>query len=368
MRVAILTRTSAVNYGTILQSYALQKFINALDVTALVVDDRFPREIYSGKVNTTRKLSLKEKIGDFLDRRRLKKRYADELKNESLVLKFKKRYIPYYTKDLRGLGADFDIYLAGSDQIWAYAAEPKLFPFFLLESIPEGKIKASYAVSVGESEYPLEHQDKVRNLLNRFQYISVRENSSRNIIKKYTDKEVCLSCDPVLLINREEWAQIAGKRKKKKKYVFCYFLGNHTWYAEKVAAIKERFQCEVLVYQKEGEWTAYAHVKACSPNDFLNYIKFAEYVVTDSFHGFLFSLIFEKQFCLLERFLSDGKNTQNNRLLDLLRLIGCRDELISQNVQWTETVLNYRDINIKLYPFIEDSRKYLMTILQKTRE
>lgn len=366
MKVAILTRTSAVNYGTILQSYALQSYVNGLNATALVVDDVMPRQMYSGMNVEKKRLSFKEKVGDFLDRRKLKKQYANAIKNEKLVRKFKKQYIEYfYPKTLQELNDNFDAFIAGSDQIWAYSAEPYMFPFFLLETISHNKIKASYAVSVGEKGYPDGYRARVEELLNDFDYISVREKSSKSIIGQYTANEVFVACDPVLLIDSKEWVNLAGNRKVNKKYVFCYLLGKNDWYRNQIEEIANYFSCEVIIIQKEVAWDTYEQVNSSSPKDFLNYIEFAEYIVTDSFHGFLFSLIFKKQFCLLQRFLDDGNNTQNRRLLDLIEKLEMNNGLLSEKDEWEFSVLNYDKIDQKVAPFIQSSRDYLKMVLCK---
>lgn len=368
-KIAILTRTTAFNFGTILQAHALQKYITALDAAVLVVDDAMPRKAYSGHSQVANKRSLKEKIGALLDRRKLKKQYARAFKQEKLGLKFKKKHIRYfYPETISDINDSFDVFIAGSDQIWAYGAEPKLFPFFLLETINKDKLKASYAVSVGENAYPMEYQGMVKTLLNDFDFLSVREDSSKAIISKYTQQEIFVTCDPVLLVNKEEWARLAKKRKVKKKYVFCYLLGNNDWYFQKVEEVAQHFGCDVFIYQKEQTEHAYNTVQACAPDEFLNYIEFAEYVLTDSFHGFVFSLIFEKQFCLLRRFLDDGKNTQNNRLLDLLERIGLNERFLNEEKQISWALIDYADIHKKLDVFIEESKIFLRNILERGKK
>ena len=364
MKIAILTRTSATNFGTVLQAYALQRYIYEQGFYVKTVDDVLPRKVYNNIQTVKCKWTLKERIANIIDRWKSRKIYARAIKLGKTSRKFKKKYISYfYPKSLQDINQNFDGFIAGSDQIWAYSAEPKLFSYFLLESIEQDKKKISYAVSIGESEYPIQYKDKVVDLLSNFDYLSVREKGSKEIIAKYTNKAVEIVCDPVLLIDKIDWKRLAGKRKITKKYVFCYFLGNQDWYWEKLEVYARKNDCEVYVYQKEETAHPYRSIHVCSPKDFLNYIEFAEFILTDSFHGLCFSLLFEKQFCVLQRFLNDGRNTQNNRLVDLLSLIGLKDKFLSKESLLNDRIVDYESVNEKLEGFKETSKDYLKKVL-----
>lgn len=366
MKVAILTRTTTVNFGTVLQAYALQRYLKDQNIHVMTVDDTIPRKIYSGTQKPRKKLSLREKISNYIDTFRLKRKYAPTIKREKRFTTFKRKYIEYYyPRTLEELNNDFDMFIAGSDQIWAYAAEPILFPYYMLECISDDKVKASYGVSVGEKRWPEKYESKVTKLLEKFDYLSAREEGSQKVIEQYTEKDIEIVCDPVLLIDKSDWRKIAGRRKIKNRYVFCYFLGNNAWYYNKVEAYARKFGFEIFIYSKEEQEHSYNKIRACSPTDFLNYIEFAEFVITDSFHAFLFSMIFEKQFVLFQRFENGQANIQNHRLVDLLHLVGCRDRFLSKENDIEGGVIAYEAINKELTLLINKSKQYLNKILEE---
>ena len=363
MKIAILTRTSATNFGTVLQAYALQRYVREQGFYVKTVDDVLPRRVYNKTIKP--KWSIKGYLANIIDRWKSRKLYKRAIKLDKASQKFKRKHISYfYPKSLKDINELFDTIIVGSDQIWAYSSEPKLFSYFLLESIAQDKKKISYAVSMGESGYPIQYKDKVVDLLGQFDYISVREKSSQEIIAKYTNKSIAIVCDPVLLIDDTAWEQLAGKRKIKKKYIFCYFLGNQNWYWEKLEEYLRENDCEVYVYQKEETEHPYHSIHICSPNDFLNYIEFAEFVFTDSFHGLCFSLLFKRQFYVLQRFLNAGNNIQNNRLENLLGLIKLKDKFLSRESLLNNQIVDYQIVDEKLNEFKEVSKEYLKKVLK----
>lgn len=366
MKIAILTRTSATNFGTVLQAYALQKYLKIQGHAVKTVDDTLARRVYSKVIKVESKKTFKERVVLFIDGIIEKIKYSRALKLERASRAFKAKHIDYfYANDIADVNNSFDVFIAGSDQIWAYAAEPELFPFFLLETISNEKIKASYAVSIGESQFPLEHKEKVSYLLNRFDYLSVREKSSREVVGEYTENPISVSCDPVFLINNEDWQLLSGKRKIKNKYIFCYFLGDQEWYWEKVSLIAETLGCEVYIYQQRETKHKYHAIHVCSPTEFLNYVEFAEFVLTDSFHGLCFSLIFERQFCVLQRFKESNNNIQNSRLIDLLNMINLPNKFWSENFSCINESINYQEVKEKIDVLKNESKQYLKKIVQR---
>lgn len=369
-RIAILTRTSAINYGTILQSYALQKYIMQFGKEVLVVDDCQPRKIYQKKIcndaQCTR-YSIKEKLANYLDRLRLKVKYARMFLLEKKIGAFKKKYIKYfYINDINDLNREFDVFISGSDQIWAHAAEPELFPFYLQEMIQNDKKKISYAVSIGERTYPSQYISVVKELLNKFEHISVREETSKQVVCQYTHKAVNVVCDPVFLLDNSEWKTMAGRRKINRKYIFCYFLSDNPWYADKIKTLSKLLDCDAYVFRKSNMMDkGCKNIKCCTPEQFLNYIEFAEFVLTDSYHAFLFSMIFNKNFNVLKRFESDENNIQNARISDLMKRFEIRDRFLTQSDSLNISEMDYANINIHMQVFRETSEDFLKKTLHK---
>lgn len=362
-RVAILTRTSTNNFGTILQAYALQNYISSLGFETYVIDDSIPRNEYINAFATDKpKTSIKERLYYSFDHFVEKVQLLYSLKFKHNTAKFKKNSIMYFTpKDTQELNTRFDIFVSGSDQIWAVSAEPSLFSFFMQDFVSDKKTQISYAVSIGENAFPESKNALVTKLINRFDYLSVREQSSKQTLQQYTDHNITVTCDPVLLLKNDVWDTIAGKRKIKNEYVFCYFLSENAWYYSKIQELTNRYNLPVYIIGKENtdsEEIQYKYIKRCSPENFLNYIKFSKFVLTDSFHATLFSMIFSRSFNVLERF-ANNINTQNNRLLYILDRCNTKNLYIKNDQPLSFEQVNYSIINKNIGFFVNESKQYL---------
>lgn len=364
-KVAILTRTDTINFGTILQNYALQKAIRDLGCSVSTVDDRQPRLIYAGQTaNGKTHRSVKVRLYRWYDRK--KENCADRRK--VVIAKkcraFQKKYIDwFYAPTPEEVSASFDVVISGSDQIWAQTAEPVMYPFFMQDRVSHDRVKASYAVSVG-SDYAPEKADEVRGYLADFDCISVREESSAVILRQYTDKPIEIVCDPVLLLPPSDWESLAGQRRIKENYILCCFLSDNDWYFSKTEELRKRFHDkEIWVFEKKPSTHPYRSVGACSPQVFLNHIRYADFVLTDSFHVLLFSLIFRRNVSVLERFSDTKNNFQNERLLSMTRRLDMRERYLRADDAIFTDEIDYEKVDERLRPFKEDSTRYLRKVL-----
>lgn len=365
-KAAILTRTDTINFGTILQNYALQQAILRLGWDAETVDDALPRSVYSpGKPAETGRRSLKVYLYgryDIWKTRRADKRTAAVGR---ACRAFTRRNIRYRRLTAVDELSGYDAVISGSDQIWAEAAEPHLFPFFMQDRVDGGKtVKASYAVSVG-ADYPGHCVPEVRRYLADLDRISVREPSSAAIISKYTDRDIAISCDPVLLHDTAFWERASAGRKEKRPYILCYFLTPRPWYYDAVrrasaalpgAAVKV---CE----KKPSGLNEYEVADVRSPRDFLSFIRYADYVLTDSFHVMLFSLIFGRSFSALRRFSGDDGNFQNERLRYIADRLGIPERYVTEAGQIDTSGLDYSSVRERIRSFRDESEAYLAGVL-----
>lgn len=364
-KIAILTRTSTKNFGTVLQAYALEKHLINAGYDAFIIDDAFPRKLYSfsnQKCDLPSKKNLKELIYNKYDNicERLKVRVHN--KTLKAINKFKKKYMRFFfTDNPRDLNSFFDAFISGSDQIWATSAEPELFPFFMQDFVYTTKTKLSYAVSIGEKSFPKDKSELVTQLLSSFDAIAVRELSSKQTLKQYTDKSVEITCDPVFFIASKDWSSLAGNRIIKEKYVFAYFLSDNDWYFEKISDFLEQNECPVYIYGNVKKLTDNEnciYIDACSPCDFLNYIEYADFVFTDSFHATMFSIIFKRGFNTFERFNTED-NTQNGRLNYVLKKLSLDGYYIKKDTPFNHSIPDYNASNDKLNAFIDKSKNFL---------
>lgn len=349
-KVAILTRTSTINFGTILQNYALQKVITGLGYDVLTVDDTVPRRLYSERKELSSSSflqSIKEFVYSKFDH--FKDIQKDKRYHKVLLIceRFKKRHIKYYNViSLERLNNDFDIFLSGSDQIWSDKAEPELFPFFMQDFVTQDRIKASYAVSVG-AYFKQCNAEKVRCYLKNLNSVSVREQSSYDIIREYYGGRIQINCDPVLLLKRQDWEKLVGKRIIKTQYVFCYFLSDNEWYYNKIRDCLTDLEInDVFLYENTNSTYLDCHkILTCSPDEFLNYILFADFIITDSFHALLFSIIFNKQLNVFRRYEDEVNIHQNGRIEQIMANTGISDWYLDSQKPINTKKIDYSTIN-----------------------
>lgn len=301
MKIGILTYNLSENYGAVLQAYALKTFLTSKGYDAEFVDYVHPahREMYS--LYSKKRLEKKNFIG--------KIKY-----NISFILKFSRLYkrkkkfkdfINNYllpTSDQKQSESEYDIVFYGSDQIWRKQTAIGLDDFnevyFGSEHI-KAKRKVSYAASMGILHSSDKDKAKLTELLKNFDSISVREQDLYELIQPLTEKKVEIVLDPVFLLTKSDWQQIIGEKKVKRKYILLYNLlhNDDAVLCAKQIAKKENLEL-IEINGKIDSTLCYRRKRynSCGPLDFLSLIYHAEFVVSTSFHGVAFAILFNKQF------------------------------------------------------------------------
>lgn len=327
MKVGILTFHDAHNYGAVLQAYALKKYIKQLgyDVNVInyhhkTIPDGFPRE------NNEERW---EKFNKFIK----------ELTNGEQTV---------YTseEDLEKL--DIDFWICGSDQIWNTEITRGFNKGFFLDFETNGK-KISYAVSMGIPNLPKEQEEDFKNSINKLDYISVREETLKQYAEKFTDKKVTKTLDPTLLLENKDYDDLILENKYGD-YVLIYALGPDerlTKIAKKIAEEKNAKIVELNDKEKENYFCE--QVSNAGPMEFLTLIKNAKAIITNSFHGTIFSIIFEKEFYTITRL------NRNSRMENILDIVGMRDRLLDK-IEELENVKE-QDYNKALKNLEEEKKK-----------
>lgn len=327
MKIGILTLFHKnANYGGVLQAYALCKYLNDNGYSASQI-------VYNAKsTNLEESLTVKTISKKIIKRirRKLNRGKNSEIKRrmESLFIDFRNQ-VPHtqneYTKEnIANVVNEFDIVVAGSDQIW----NPKWFDStYMLDFMEDSSSKVVYAASMGVDKLTESQQEIFRKHLSGINNISVREKECANVLSEVIGKNVGVSVDPTLLLSTNDWDLVASKRKIKEKYLFLYMLGNDV----KARKIAEEFAKEkglelVFIPDLLGEYRKVDRkingkmVLDATPNDFISLIKHAEYIFTDSFHASVFSLLYNKEFFAFDRV--GGKKT-SSRLRNLTEMFEC---------------------------------------------
>jgi len=273
---------------------------------------------------------------------------------ETLVAKCKKNY---------------DAFLCGSDQLWL----PNNLGshFYTLEFAPDNKPKIAYATSFGVSQIPDGQKKATAKYLNRFQHLSTRELAGQKIIKELTGKMAQVVCDPTLLFDAEGWKQMLPEKKiVEEPYVFCYFLGTNEEHRKIANEFKSKtglklVTCPFLDNYVECDLN-FGDIQLFDMDaaDFVNLIRHAEYILTDSFHGSVFSILNHKKFMTFNRF-NAGANSRNSRIDSLCTLLGLSERRYSGNVMDVKNGIDYNAVEEKLKKLRAESAKYLKDALKE---
>lgn len=345
MKICILTQPLARNYGGILQAYALQRVLRDMghDVTTL----RFPPLIYTApsKCNLywqTFRRFLSKLRGNksilFANPTR-QSLYSFQINTE--IDRFISQNIKYLCVNAPLKSTDvpaFDAYIVGSDQVWRPAYSPCLTNFYL-DFLSETCVKRfAYAASFGVDTWETDSDTTkiIRPLARQFNRISVREETAINLCKQYLDVEADLMPDPTLLLSGKDYLSLAFRDHssiEKQKYIAAYILDKN---AAKWSLLDKISAKKGLPIKTIGNfnWTNGQD----SIEDWLLGIANAEYVVTDSFHGTVFSLLFHKDFLTI-----NNVGRGSSRFNSLLGELGLMNHIVQMdsNLSWEEKPIDY---------------------------
>lgn len=352
-KVGILTWHYYENVGSNLQAFALMKTIKDMGFEVEFINYQ-RKELHDSCIKTFFKTIL-AKI-DSVAPKVLPAKYT--FKSFQFQKKhFKTTKICMSEKKLNELNKEFDIFVCGSDQIWS----PLVFNrTYFLNFVDNNKYKFSYAPSIGNNYLPDNLKKEYHDLLINFNGISVREEKGRELLEEI-GIEAKVVLDPTFLLKKEEWIEISKQRLEKENYLFCYFLGENYIYRQKIQEFAKKNNIKLIIYSAYSLDEKYCdlHINKIGPEEFLSYIRWSEEVFTDSFHGVVFSLKFEKKFNAFYRFKQDDKKNQNSRIINILGSLNLKDRIIGENQILNEEDIDYNEVNKKLEKLISESKSYL---------
>lgn len=328
MKIGILTfHYTNCNYGGILQTYSIYKLIESLGYNSYIIN-------YPPKVNKFRK-KIAAKIQALLG-------FQFE--------KFRRNYIPRIIpktankNDLEKLNEKLDGFIVGSDQVWRYRIDKDVLYTYFLNFVADDKLKIAYAASFGIDFWNADEETTkhVKKLMQRFNAVSVREESGIKICREKFGIESINLLDPTLVLEKKYFHELADKKSLShiKSGFMAYMLLDDIKYNElyfKNYAKRKNLKFirikGINIYPKKNFYLFK------SVNKWLSYIKSSEIVITDSFHCTVFSIIFRKKFVCLA-----NKHRGVTRLENLLKLLHLENRLIFNIKQLNEKILD-ADIN-----------------------
>ena len=328
MKVNVITRHTPSNYGSLLQSIATIHIITKMGHSCEIIDYRRPDEY--GIKGVIAQLNRKKQYSSILKRLAyIAVRYPIERYSEIRFNAMRRKHLATTAhfsnpNDLRKLQAD--IFLTGSDQVWGPTASGSYDSSYFLQFAPPGVRRVAYSASFGKTQFDDATVEAYKKMLAGYHTIAVREKSAVELIKKWQLNNCAGQVlDPTLLLNREEWLKLIptdkySRKYAKKKYILVYQIHNDpalSLYAKKLA---EHRSIELLRVSPIFHQRVRSGKLICCPNlgEFLALFDNAESIVTDSFHGTCFSIIFKKQF--VEVLPNNATGTRNQSILELTHL------------------------------------------------
>lgn len=385
MKTATVTWITYNNYGTLLQAYALQKFVEQLGHENEILSDAVilkefrethptaPRPAPEKAIAAPAKnrlgalLSNPRRLGRVLVSHLNREKYqypyeAIERKCEEFKAKELKIRQGVSGKMLSELNAAYDAFLCGSDQVWS-AFDSIFNPYYYLDFVTKKKI--AYGPSLGTDRIPEGTAEKIRELLSDFDAISVRERVSAEQLRDLTGRDVEWVCDPTLLHDRTFWSSFAaGAEHPKGRYLLCYFLENREWYFDYAKKLADRLHLKIRLIPNKWEFLRNENVLTygIGPKEYVALFENAAYVLTDSYHGTIFSLLFQKDFLHLQRFSDEDPNSQNIRVETFLGYLGLTERIGKYNSPMYDDELrikDYKNILDRLQQLRRQSQDYL---------
>lgn len=384
-KIALLSYHFWYNYGTCLQAYALQKFLDNLGYSAEYLNFgwKYPIDQISfinnfwkfTKPKTSKLLELRIRLFKYISalqnhnlHNTLLSDYVNQT-NNSLFDNFYKNYIKE-TEPITNLHETnllYSHFIVGGDQVWnSDCCEENFFKNFLLDFVDLSSKKSSYGSSIGKISNNKKTQDLFIQHLSKFQNLSCREEFGRKQLEALTKRNVSCVLDPTLLLTPEDWDKITVFPNIKSPYLLCYILGEKSSIVKQALEIAQKngFILKIIsssptIIKQFRKYTL-SHIGPC---EFLGLINKCSYLITDSFHGTAFALNFNKPFLSFFKRSGNASESDNYRIKDLLSQFHLESQL-REDSQPPEEQCNFDEAN----KILSIKRKYSLDYLKNIVE
>ena len=364
MQIRIITCHDVYNHGASLQAYALQTYLELMGHSVEIIDykpDYLSRHYLLWSVDNPifdkpfiKQLYLMAKLPGRLVV--LKRKKVFDAFTKLYLKRTARRY--HSNEELKANPPHADVYIAGSDQIWNTLFQNGRDAAFYLDFAPKEAKRISYGASFATEDVVEEYKPFVRKMLQNFDVISIRERCSLSLLASLGREDGVAVCDPVFLLLKEQWNEVTSHTHEKERYLLVY----DTEHSAKIQEIVQRIAKEKIlkIYNISGFRLGYVDkdLWASSPLDFVQLVRDADYVVSNSFHATAFSLIYERDFCVVNR--SEGIN---ERMKSLLMSYNIEDRLVTGYSASLLNSIDYKVVNPLLQKDIDDSKSFLKKVL-----
>lgn len=357
----VIMHPGQCNYGSSLQGYATVRMVETLgyDYEIIRLSKKRNLKYYvknmigllrSGAYKQWKYVQKKKK--DFREYPEFAKTRAIRVKAvDAFKAKYLDRVSNYYNsyEELQAESKKYSVVFVGSDQVWGPLSLYSRFYnlYFVDDSVP----KFSYASSFGVSEIFPWQKKGVAGFLNRMDMIGVREQRGKEIVKELINKDAVVVCDPTFLLTSQEWLdaldenEITRGQKRNgepysidQPYILTYVLGEREDVREQIHILRKETGLKVVNlphidnYHTMDDKLGDINLYDVDPFDFVRLVRDAEYVVTDSFHGSVFSILMHKKFITFYRKLSSERGNTNSRIDSLFNIFGLSDRLFNGDI------------------------------------
>lgn len=396
MKTATITWITHNNYGTMLQAYGLQQCLHQMGVSNDIISDRkiihepapiVAQELSAAQASVAadnkRMVGRIKKYmlhpGEFVQALRgycTDKQYARDVQTFAEYQRpfdvFKHDRLDIICglrrEDMASLNENYDAFVCGSDQIWS-VLEQNFDGYFYLDFARKKKI--AYAPSIGTDRIDQVHREQITEWLQDYCAISVREKQSAAQLSEFTQRDVAWVADPTLLHDSAFWAEFsAAAHYPSGGYLLCYFLTDKPWYYEYARAMAKHLRVTLLLIPSNP--TQLHRKERCrqpvGPEEFVSLIRHAQYVLTDSYHGSIFSMLFQRDFTYLKRFTDTDPACQNIRIYSLFENTGLTYRIVENKKFEAADVrpIDYTKVDSILQDFRSHSREFLQNALLNT--
>lgn len=373
-KIALVAPFRGENYGTVLQAYALAKKINDLgrDCEYISYTPYYRHTLWERIIRKILKVLglLKDEhkrvegIDDYSFYR--KPEFASICKKCD---DFSNKFI-HYTKQYNPKTINscprYERYIVGSDQTWSMERCDK-YGFYWLKWCPRESRKMAYAPSLGTTNLSDQHIAQIKKYISSFEYVSCREEKNAHMLSQILKKNVPYVVDPTMLIDKDTWRTLMTPITLPKQYVLAYILGEKDCISEFAEQLGKQYNIPVYYVLTRPKYLDREHVlDALGPQEWVYAIFNATYVITDSFHGTLFSINLNKDFyTFTKRQEETNILNDNDRIQEVLTTFGLMDRFVVDNM--VEEKL--RDIHAieyaKINPTVVEQRKFSEDYLHK---
>lgn len=347
MKTATITLHCTDNVGSTLQAFALQRFLRSRGIENEIIDYR-PKYLF--KYGNPIK-----RIG----REILFPKDLSELKHKQEA--FEKKYMTAKTsvyrtlKDLYTNPPIADVYITGSDQVWNPSYACGRDDAYYLRFAPHGTVKMAYAASIGKWPVPQKEIDYIYKKIQDFDYVSVRERTSKEYLVAAGMSSVDYVCDPVFLLDSVIYEEMKSTiTKNKGRYIVVYMVQHSPLLNRLIERIKLERDCKViLIYGVATNCVCDEHIRGIGEEDFLAFIHDAEFVISSSFHATSFSHIFCKDFAVVL------PQYNSARIEQLLEISGLTDRIVRKenDIPFVTRCIDYNKAGLRIKAFVEQSKQ-----------